>query len=74
MGKPPFDQERAAFWLVAAVLAVQCVVVLVMVGTCLWWSRAIVEGRFSCAGAADRSTELLVSALAAAIAFGSRRP
>lgn len=70
--KPPFDHARAAFLLVAGVLAVQCTVVLVTVGACLWWSREIVEGRFSCATAADRCMDALVGALAAALAFGAK--
>jgi len=71
VSKPPFDGARAAFWLVAGVLAVQCSVVLSTVAACLWWSGAIVEGRYSCSGAADKVMELLVGALAAAMAFSS---
>lgn len=68
MDKPPY-----AFWLVAAVLAVQCLIALATVGACLWWSSAIVDGRFSCAPAADRVMDLMVGALAAALAFSGNR-
>ncbi len=69
--KPPFDATLAAFWLVAAVLAVQCIVALATVGACIYWSGSIVDGRFSCGPAADRVKDLMVEALAVALAFGS---
>jgi nitric oxide reductase large subunit len=46
--KPPFDPIRACFWLIAAVLAVQCVTVLMAVGACLYWSGAVIEGKWTC--------------------------
>lgn len=61
------------FWLIAAIIGVQCAVVLATVGACLYWSDAIVEGRFSCGPAADRATELLIGALAAALALSANR-
>ncbi len=74
MRRPPWDPVKHAFWLVSVILGVQCVVVLAAVGACLWWSRAIVEGRFECIAATDKVKELLVGALAAALALsGSRR-
>ncbi len=69
--EPPFNAVRAAFWLIAGVLAVQCMIALATTGACIWWSGAIVEGHFSCGPAADRVAELLIGALAAALAFGS---
>jgi threonine/homoserine/homoserine lactone efflux protein len=75
MSKPPFDPVRASFWLLAAVLGVQCTVVLSSAAVCAYWTEAIVEGRVSCSRVMDHMYELLVGALAAALAFagGPRR-
>ena len=69
MDRPPFDPAKAAFALVAGVLAVECVIALATVGACLWWSREIVEGRYSCGPAGERVSEMMVGALAAALAL-----
>lgn len=66
--KPPFDTTRAAFFLVASVIALYGVVVLIGVVMCAVYSNSIVEGRFRC-DAQDKLTELLAAALAAALAF-----
>jgi hypothetical protein len=69
MDRPPFDPVRASFWLIAAVLGVQCAVALASAGVCIYWTAAIVEGRLSCASVMDRLGDLLTTALAAALAF-----
>lgn len=66
--RPPWDPAKAAFWLVAAVVAVHAIVVLVTVGFCAWHGDELVAGRFQC-DARDRLAELLAAALAAALAF-----
>ena len=64
--------EHAAFWLVAAIIAVHAVVVLASVGACLVYSREIVEGKFTC-DPHNRLASLLAEALAAALAFSVGR-
>jgi hypothetical protein len=66
--RPPFDPVRAAFFLVAFVLVIQCVVVLIGVGTCVWHSEAIIGGTFKC-DSDGHLFELLGAALSAALAF-----
>lgn len=65
-----FDGRRAAFWLVAAVIAVHCVVVLAGVAICVFYADELVAGRFKC-DQHNRLTDLLMGALAAALAFSS---
>ena len=67
--KPPFDPIRACFFLIAAVLTFQCVVALLAVGACLYWSTAVIEGRWNCENIKDMLNQLLSGALAAALAF-----
>ena len=71
-GRPPFDFERAAFWLVAGVIAVYGVVVLAGVVVCAIYFEWIVEGKWVC-DKDSRLAELLGAALAAALAFAGRR-
>ena len=71
MDKPPFDAIRACFWLIAAVLAFQCVVALVGLAFCVWHGEHIVEGRYSCDGIGTALNSLLQGALAAALAFAA---
>lgn len=68
--RPPFDVVRAAFFLVAFVLGIQCLVVLIGVGWCAWHARDVldVHGTFKC-DADGHLFELLGSALSAALAF-----
>jgi hypothetical protein len=69
MGDPrQFNGMRAAFWLVAFILGFQCLVVLISLGACVYWSEHIVEGKTTCA-AREMMGELLSQALAAALAF-----
>jgi hypothetical protein len=67
--KPPFDPIKASFYLVAAILAFQCFVALTAVGACVYWSGAVVEGKWSCENINATLSQLLSGALAAALAF-----
>lgn len=68
MKRPPFDLVRAAFILVAAILAAHVVVVFVGVGMCVYVAADIVAGRFKC-DADSKIFDLLSQALSAALAF-----
>ncbi len=63
-----WDPRQAAFWLIAAVVAVHALVVLAGVGMCLIYAREIVAGKFTC-DAQDKLGGLLANAMAAAIAL-----
>jgi hypothetical protein len=70
--KPPFDTVRAAFFLVAGVIAVHCTVILVGVVFC-----ALQTEGARCGELRGMLGELLTAALAAALAFAggnSRKP
>jgi hypothetical protein len=69
MPKDPFDPIKAGFWLIAGVLAVQCLIALISLGLCVYWSGHAVEGKTSCENINSIITQLLTSALAAALAF-----
>ena len=62
--KPPFDTTKAAFFLVAFVIMVHCVVVLFGMVFCGFHPDAQ-----RCADLRGQLTELLTGALAAALAF-----
>ena len=74
--RPPFDPVRACFLLVAAVIAVHCLVVLAGAAMCIveWRDMPLVEGK-RC-DPSNRLGDLLAGALAAALAFagGFNRP
>ena len=63
-----WNARRAAFFLVAGVIAFQCVVVLVGIVTCVYYSDLIIQQKVECR-ARDQLIELMVQALAAALAF-----
>jgi hypothetical protein len=71
--RPPFDTVRACFYLVAAVIAVQCLVVLVGV---VWCALITVDRPSRCEELRGLLGEVLTGALAAALAFagGYNRP
>lgn len=69
--RPPFDPIRACFWLIAAVLFFQCMVALVGLLHCVYWSEHIVEGTYKCDNINATLNQLLSSALAAALAFAA---
>lgn len=73
--RPPFDTVRASFFLVAGVIALYGIVVLLGVTMCVLWGAEIMEGRAKC-DSANRLSDLLGAALAAALAFagGLNRP
>jgi hypothetical protein len=73
MDRPPFDAIRACFWLIAAILAVQCLVALVGLFACMYWSASIIEGRttWTCENINATLNQLLTGALAAALAFAA---
>lgn len=66
--RPPFDPVKAAFYLVAFILAAHVVVVLMAVGVCVLHSADIVAGNFKC-DSDGHLFELLGAALSAALAF-----
>lgn len=66
-GKPPFDTVRAAFYLIAGVIAVHCLVVLITLVFC--WTHPEQEATLRCGSMRDQLTQLLAAALAAALAL-----
>ncbi len=69
MDKPPFDSTKACFYLIAAILAFQCVVVLIGVISCAWYLHTIMTVPEVSCDPKGRLSELLSGALAAALAF-----
>jgi hypothetical protein len=67
--RPPFDPIRAAFWLLAGVLAVYALVILMFAGACLYHAELIVTGSDVNCDPNARLMGLLAAALAAALAF-----
>ena len=56
--RPPFDALKAAFYLVAGVIAVQCFVVLLGVAACIYYAPEIMGGKAQC-NAKEQLVELL---------------
>jgi small neutral amino acid transporter SnatA (MarC family) len=69
MDKPPFDPHRAAFLLVAGVIAVQSLVAVGFSAACIWHSEIIITGANVDCDPSNRLMGLLAAALAAALAF-----
>lgn len=67
--KPPFDAVRACFYLIAAILAFQCIVALLALGVCIYWSGAVIAGKATCENINNLLNQLMSGALAAALAF-----
>jgi hypothetical protein len=68
--KPPWDGLRAAFYLVAFMLAYQAILVGLAAGYCIYAATPeILAGKFQC-DRDGRLSELLNEALTAALAFG----
>ena len=65
--KPPFDLRRASFLLVAAVIAVYCLVVLAGVAFC--WMHPEADHMERCSRLGTQLIEMLAAALASALAF-----
>jgi len=69
MDKPPFDPVKASFYLIAAILAFQCLVAFIGVMSCVWYTHTILTNADIQCDPKDRLTSLLTGALAAALAF-----
>lgn len=69
--RPPFDPVRACFWLIAAILAFQCLVALVGLGHCVYWSQHIIDGKYSCENIGTTLNLIMQGALAAGLAFAA---
>ena len=69
--RDPFDPIRASFYLIAAILGVQCLAALAGLAACLYWSGAVIEGKWNCENINASLTQLLTGALAAALAFAA---
>lgn len=67
--KPPFDPVKASFYLIAGILAVECLVVLAGVVSCLWYIETVIRDPNIVCDPKDRLSGLLTGALAAALAF-----
>lgn len=73
--RPPFDPQRAAFLLLFLVIIIYSIVVLAMVGACVWHSEIVIRSDkdISC-DPYNRLMSLMAAALAAALAFAGIRP
>jgi hypothetical protein len=71
--KPPFDPIRAAFWLIAFVVAIYGVVILSFAAGCLLHHEAIITNPEITCDPNNRLMGLLAAALAAALTFASVR-
>ena len=67
--KPPFDPQRAAFWLIAFVIGVHSAVVLMFAGACLLHVEQIIMAPQVDCDPNSRLMALLAAVLAAALAF-----
>jgi len=76
--RPPFDFVRAAFWLVAFVIAAHVVLAVVGASVCLLFftdtpfTHEIINPRWKC-DADNRLFDLLAQALSSALAFAAGR-
>jgi hypothetical protein len=70
--KPPFDPQRAAFWLIAFVVGVYAVVILTFAVGCLMHHEAIITNPEISCDPNNRLMGLLAAALAAALTFAGR--
>ena len=66
---PPFDLLRAAFYLIAGVIAVECFIVIVGGLTCVYFAAQIITDPAVKCDPDGRLFQLLSAALAAALAF-----
>ena len=67
--RPPFDPVRAAFLLVAGVIAVQALVILGFSAACIWHAEVIIKDVTVDCDQNSRLMGLMAAALAAALAF-----
>lgn len=68
MSNKQFDILRASFYLVAFVIGAHVVITLLGMGTCLYFSAEIIEGKAKC-DPEGKLSEVLAAALASALAF-----
>jgi hypothetical protein len=66
--KPPFDFRKASFYLVAFVVVAHVLIVFLGLGVCFWNYDLILANKAEC-DTKGKLSELLSTALAAAIAF-----
>lgn len=71
--KPPFDPQRAAFWLIAFVVFIYGVVIIGFAGACLFNAVTIISKVEISCDPNNRLMGLLAAALAAALAFAGIR-
>jgi hypothetical protein len=70
MSRQPFSMLRAAFWLLAAVVAVELVATLVALGGCVWLIAILrVERIGACQGIGSQIREVWGEVLAAILAL-----
>ena len=67
--RPPFDPVRAAFLLVAGVIAVHAIVIMAFSAACIWHSEVIISSHEAACDPESRLMGLLAAALAAALGF-----
>lgn len=70
--KPPFDPQRAAFWLIAFVVGIYGMVILAFAAGCLFNVNLIISNPEISCDPNNRLMGLLAAALAAALTFASR--
>lgn len=71
--RPPFDPQRAAFWLIAFVVGIYGVVILAFAAGCLFNMNIIINNPEISCDPNNRLMGLLAAALAAALTFASVR-
>lgn len=71
-GRPPFDSQRAAFILIAFVIAVYAVVIIGGVAACIYYTETIITTDAQC-DPQGKLFSLLAAALSAALAFSGLR-
>jgi hypothetical protein len=70
MSRPPFPMLRAAFWLLAAVVAVELFSTLVALGGCAWLILVLrAEPLGACSKVGDQIREVWAEVLAAILAL-----
>jgi hypothetical protein len=67
--KPPFDPQRAAFWLIAVVIFIECLIALAGALSCLWFAETIIKDPAIVCDPNNRLMQILNNALAAALAL-----
>ena len=69
-----WNPQRAAFWLIAFVIGVECVFVLAGGITCIWYADVIIKDPSIKCDPDNRLSQLLSAALAAALALWGSKP